>query len=47
MSTTRFDELIHAPTRLAIVSLLFAAYAWPALHNLGTRCRRLSGHQRS
>ena len=25
MSTARFDELIHAPTRLAIVSLLAAA----------------------
>ena len=24
MSTARFDELIHAPTRLAIVSLLAA-----------------------
>jgi DNA-binding MarR family transcriptional regulator len=27
MSTARFDELIHAPTRLAIVSLL-AAVQW-------------------
>ncbi|MEP7179962.1 MAG: transcriptional regulator [Pseudonocardiales bacterium] len=26
MSTARFDELIHAPTRLAIVSLLAAAH---------------------
>ena len=25
MTTARFDELIHAPTRLAIVSLLAAA----------------------
>jgi DNA-binding MarR family transcriptional regulator len=29
MSTARFDELIHAPTRLAIVSLLAAAQ-WAA-----------------
>ncbi|HTX27383.1 MAG TPA: transcriptional regulator, partial [Streptosporangiaceae bacterium] len=26
MSTARFDELIHAPTRLAIISLLPAAH---------------------
>ncbi len=53
MSTARFDELIDAPTRLEIVSLLAAAQ-WAALESAGyveiryqvtAGCRCRAGHR--